>query len=65
MEKITHEVDGFKWEFVPKKETDSFSCIECALWSMSSGRCMAKQVRMKYKLCDSTLGIWKEIGREK
>lgn len=67
MEKITHEIDGYKckWEFVPKKETESFSCIDCDLWSEARGRCMAKQVRIKDRLCDSMLGIWKEIGRLK
>lgn len=65
MGKIIHELDGFKWEFVPKKETESFSCVECALWSEFHHRCMAKYVRMQDRLCDSTLGICKEIGREK
>lgn len=61
MIKITNEIDGKKYEFVTKKETDSFSCIDCDFWSEARAGCMAKRLRVKNRLCDSRLGIWKEV----
>lgn len=64
MIKITNEINGMNYEFVTKKETDSFSCIDCDFWSEDRVRCMAKRLRVKDRLCDSRLGIWKEVKDE-